>query len=163
VGGRIHIEGKRFFDAMKRQHGAVGLAWQQHLVVIGLARIKTALNQHREHFLALPEVAAVVEKAHPQVRAVVNRFALYATGLRVAIEAGLLPWNIVQADVGIVACMDRWVAQRGNVDTAGEIVRAVRQVEADLVAAIEGGHFVRLHKTNNGWNSTTEVGETVDG
>jgi hypothetical protein len=29
---RIHIEGKRLFDAMKRQHGAVDRDWQRHLV-----------------------------------------------------------------------------------------------------------------------------------
>jgi hypothetical protein len=56
----------------------------------------------------LPEVVAVIEKAHPQVRAVVNRFALYVAALRMAIEAGLLPWSVVQADSGIVACMSRW-------------------------------------------------------
>jgi uncharacterized protein (DUF927 family) len=160
---QIHIESKRFFDAVKRQHGAVGLAWQQHLVEIGPARIKADLDQHREYFLALPEVVAVIEKAHPQARAVVNRLALYAAALRMAIEAGLLPWSVVQADTGIVACMGRWVAQSGNLDTAGEIVRAARQIEIDLVAAIDTGHFVRLHKTNNGWSSTTEGDEVVDG
>jgi hypothetical protein len=40
---RIHIEGKRFFDAVRRQHGAVGLAWQQHLVGIGPIQIKAKL------------------------------------------------------------------------------------------------------------------------
>ena len=29
---QIHVEGKHFFDAVKRQHGAVGLAWQRRLV-----------------------------------------------------------------------------------------------------------------------------------
>jgi putative DNA primase/helicase len=152
---QIHIKGKRFFDAVKRQHGAVGLAWQQHLVEIGPARIKAVLDQHREHFLALPEVVAVVEKAHPQVRAVVNRFALYAAALRMAIEAGLLPWSIAETDTGIVSCMGRWVAQRGNIDTAGEIVRVGSRVEADLVAGLD--HFIRIHKTAKGWAPATEA------
>jgi len=47
---QIHIEGKRFFAAVRRQHGAVGLAWQQHLVAIGPVRIKADLDQHREQF-----------------------------------------------------------------------------------------------------------------
>jgi uncharacterized protein (DUF927 family) len=160
---QIHVEGKRFFDAVKRQHGAVGLAWQRHLVELGPAKIKADLDRHRGYFLVLPEVVAVVEKAHPQVHAVVNRFALYVAALRMAIAAGLLPWSVTQADAGIVACMSRWVAQRGNVDTAGEIVRAARQIERELATAIETSRFVRLHKTSNGWNSTTEADETIDG
>jgi hypothetical protein len=120
---------------MKRQHGAVGRDWQRHLVQLGPDRIKTGLDRHREYFLALPEVAAVTEKAHPQARAVANRFALYGAALRMAIEADLLPWSIAQADAGIVACMGRWVALRGNVDVAGEMARAARQFEVDLAAA----------------------------
>jgi uncharacterized protein (DUF927 family) len=155
---QIHVEGKRLFDAMKRQHGAVGLAWQQHLVEVGRARIEADLDQHREHFLTLPEVVAVIEKAHPQVRAVANRFALFAAALRMAIEAGLLPWSVEQADTGIVACMQRWVAQRGNLDTAGEIVRAARRVEADLVAGLSD-RFIHLHLSDNRWAPITPADE----
>jgi hypothetical protein len=104
---RIHTEGERLFDAMKRQHGAVGRDWQRHLVDLGPDRIKVELQKHRKAFLALPEVVAVAEKAHPQVRAVVNRFALTAAALRMAIEASLLPWTIEEADAGIIACMRR--------------------------------------------------------
>jgi hypothetical protein len=71
------------------------------------------------------------------------------------IGADLLPWSIAQADVGIVASMGRWVAQRGNVDTAGEIVRAARQVETDLVDGLN--RFIRIHKTAKGWVPTTEA------
>jgi len=153
---QIHIEGKRFFAAVRRQHGAVGLAWQQHLVAIGPVRIKADLDQHREQFLALPDVVAVIEKAHPQVRAVVNRFALYAAALRMVIEARLLPWSVAQGNSGIVACMGRWVAQRGNLDTAGEIVRAADRIEADLVAGLND-RFIHIHKTAKGWVPVTEA------
>jgi hypothetical protein len=51
---------------MKRQHGAVGRDWQRRLVALGPDRIKAELQKHREVFLALPEVVAVAEKAHPQ-------------------------------------------------------------------------------------------------
>jgi putative DNA primase/helicase len=112
---QIHIEGKRLFDAMKRQHGAVGLAWQRHLVELGPDTIKADLDRHRKVFLALPEVVSVTEKAHPQARAVVNRFAVYVAALRMTIEADLLPWGIEQAEASIVACMGRWVEQRGNI------------------------------------------------
>ena len=40
---QIHIESKRLFNAMKRQHGAVGRDWQRHLVDIGPDKIKAEL------------------------------------------------------------------------------------------------------------------------
>ena len=140
---------------MRRQHGAVGRDWQRYLVELSPDKIKADLDRHREAFLTLPEVVAVTEKAHPQVKAVVNRFALYAA-LRMAIEAGLLPWSAVNADAGIVACMQRWVAQRGNLDTAGELVRAASQIELDLVARVND-RFIRIHKTAKGWTPATEA------
>jgi hypothetical protein len=63
---QIHDEGKRLFDAIKRQHGAVGRDWHRHLVALGLDRIKAELQKHREAFLALPEFVAITQKAHPQ-------------------------------------------------------------------------------------------------
>jgi hypothetical protein len=153
-GGQIRDEGERLFDAMKRYHGAVGLAWQRHLVDVGPGAITAQLHAHREAFLALPEVVAIAAKAHPQVRAVVNRFALYAAALRMAIAAGFLPWT--EADSGIVACMQRWAAQRGNVDTAGEIVRAAREVERELVAGI-GDRFIHICRSGNKWKLVSEA------
>jgi uncharacterized protein (DUF927 family) len=118
---RIPVEVQRLFKLMKRLHGAVGRDWQRHLVQqLGPDRIRTGIDRHREAFLALPEVIAVTAKAHPQVRTVVNRFALYTAALGMAIEARLLPWTPESAVAGIVACMQRWVSQRGNVDEAGE-------------------------------------------
>jgi hypothetical protein len=155
---QIHVESKRVFDAMKRQHGAVGRDWQRFLVDIGPDTIKAELHKHCVTFLALPEVVAVGEKAHPQVRAVVNRFALYAAALRMGITAGLLPWSIENADKGIIACMERWVRQRGNIDTAGEIVRAAREVLRRLVADLND-RFIHIHKAGNGWRPVTEADE----
>jgi uncharacterized protein (DUF927 family) len=146
---QIHDAGKRLFDAMKRHHGAVGRDWQRHLVEVGPNKVKAELHEHRETFLALPEVVAVATKAHPQVRAVVNRFALFAAALRMAIAAGLLPWAVNESDTGIVACMQRWVAQRGNLDTAGEIVRAAHDVEQKLAAGLRD-RFIHLNKSKTG-------------
>ena len=151
---QFHTEGKRLFDAMKRQHGAVGRVWQQHLVSRGPVEIKMQLDAAREPFLNLPEVAAVVDKAHPSVRAVVNRFALYAAALRMAIAAGLLPWTVAEADAGIVACMNRWVKQRGNVDTSGELLRAAREMVASVTAALPD-RFVHIRKGKGGWAPLT--------
>ena len=156
--GQIHIEGKRLFDAMKHHHGAVGRDWQRHLVNIGPDKIKAELHEHREAFLVLPEVLALAAKGHPQVRAVVNRFALHAAALRMAIAAGLLPWTIEEADAAIVTCMGRWVAQRGNVDTAGEIVRAAREVERKLAAGL-GDQFIHICRSGNKWMPVSEADE----
>jgi len=154
---QIHVEGRRLFGAMKRQHGAVGRDWQRHLVQLGPDRIKADIDRHRKAFLALPEVAAVAERAHPQVRAVVDRFAVYAASLRMAIEADRLSWDIAQADASIVVAMGRWAAQRGNVDTAGEIVRAAHRIEATLVAGLND-RFIHIHKTAKGrWVPATEA------
>ena len=153
---RIHIEGKRLFDAMKCQHGAVGRDWQRHLVDLGPDKIKATLHKHREAFLALSEVRAVAVKAHPQVRAAVNRFALYAAALRMANEAGLLPWSIEESDAGIVACMSRWVAQRGNVDTAGEVVRAAYEIKRELATNL-ADRFIHIHRQGNKWVPVSEI------
>jgi uncharacterized protein (DUF927 family) len=146
---QIHNASKGLFDAMKRHHGAVGRDWQRYLVDIGPDRIKAELHEYREVFLALPEVLTVTAKAHPQVRAAVNRFALYAAALRMAITAGLLPWTVKEADAGIVACMGRWVAQRANVDTAGEVLRAAREVERKLAAGLRD-QFIHINKSTSG-------------
>ena len=153
---QIHIESTRLFDAMKRQHGAVGQDWQRHLVDIGPHKITIALHAHREAFLELPEVVIVVARAHPQVRAVANRFALLAAALRMAITAGLLPWTIKEADAGIAACMGRWVAQRGNVDVAGEVVRATRHVERELVSSL-ADRFIHIHRSGGKWTPVSEA------
>jgi uncharacterized protein (DUF927 family) len=153
---QIHVHARRLFETMKRRHGAVGLDWHRYLVKLGPDKITADLNRHREAFLALSEAVAVTEKAHPQVKAVVNRFALYAAALRIAIEAGLLPWAVESADAGIIACTQRWAAQRGNIDTAGKIVRAARQIEADIVAGMSE-RFIHIDKTTKGWAPATEA------
>jgi len=153
---QIHVVGRRLFDAMKRQHGAVGRDWQRYLVEIGPDRLKADLDRHREAFLALPEVASIAERAHPQARAVINRFALLAAALRLAVAAELLPWSIEESDAGIAMCMRRWVALRDNIDVAGELVRAARRVEADLAVGLND-RFICIHKTPKGWVPATEA------
>ena len=60
---QIHVEGKRFFDAVKRQHGAVGLAWQRRLVALSPDTIKADLDRHiRDSFLG----AARGNRSHRQ-------------------------------------------------------------------------------------------------
>jgi hypothetical protein len=45
--------------------------------------------------------------------------------------------------------MQRWVAQRGNLDTAGEVLRAVREVERKLTASLRD-RFIRIARSTTG-------------
>jgi uncharacterized protein (DUF927 family) len=146
---QIHIGGKRFYSATSRLHGAVGQAWLKYLVDLGPDEIKRRLHQHRDAWLALDEVDVIARSAHSQVVSVINRFALIASALRMTIEAGLLPWKPDDADAGILACMGRWAKQRGNLDTAGELLRGIRQLRAVITATL-AERFIHLRKDAKG-------------
>jgi hypothetical protein len=45
--------------------------------------------------------------------------------------------------------MQRWLAQRGNLDTVGEVLRAVREVERKLTASLRD-RFIRIAKSKTG-------------
>ena len=156
---QIHVESKRLFDAMKRQHGAVGHEWQRHLVDIGPAKIKAQLQQHREEFLALPEVVVVAERAHPQARAVIDRFA------SIPRPCGWRSWQgycrgLLRTPMR--ASSPAWVAGWRSAATstsAGEVVRAAHQIERELVANL-GDHFIHIHKAGSkGWAGLTKADE----
>jgi len=54
--------------------------------------------------------------------------------------------------------MDRWVAQRGNLDTAGEVVRAAREIERRLVASLQG-RFIHIRRSGQKWMPASEADE----
>ena len=135
----IETLGKRFYPLATHLHGAVGRAWLKHLVDLGADEIQLRLGKHRDAWLALPVVAAVRTKASGQVRSILNRFALVAAALRMAIDAKLLPWQANDTDLGVAACMARWAAARkGRLDLAGEMASAVEQVRTILTADLHG-------------------------
>ncbi len=146
---QIHIESKRLFDAMKRHHGAVGREWLRYLVNLGPAKFIPLFNEARRAWLALPEVEKIATGVHPQVRAVVNRFALEAAVLRMVIAAGLLPWTVEETDTGIIACMSRWAKQRGNLDTAGELLRGVDRARTTITTTLTD-RYIHLRKVAKG-------------
>jgi putative DNA primase/helicase len=131
--------GKRFYPLTLRLHGAAGRAWLQHLVDLGSDEITARLRRHREEWLSLPAVAAVRKTATAQVRSILNRFALIAAALRMAIEANLLPWSINDTDLGIAHCMMRWLSSRkGRLDVTGEMLGATEQIRTILAANFHG-------------------------
>jgi putative DNA primase/helicase len=136
--------GKQFYPLTSRLHGAVGRVWLQYLVDLGPKNIEALLKKHREEWLSIDVIAAMRAAATAQVRTVINRFALVAAALRMAIGAGLLPWTVEETDLGVAACMVRWAsARKGRLGLAGEMVAVVEQIRAILVANIHG-RFIHL-------------------
>lgn len=128
---------------MNEYHGTIGREWLQHLVALGPTQIKAELRSLRKAWRALPEVAEISSRAHPQVMSVINRFTLIAAALTMASAADILPWTVADIDAGILACMQRWLQQRGNVDTGGELLRGIKRCRQLLAATIDD-RFIRL-------------------
>jgi putative DNA primase/helicase len=124
---QIAAVGQRFYAATRDYHGAVGHDWLEYLVHLGPKYIKQNLDRLRDAWLAQSAVTEIRERAHPQVVSVINRFGLVAAALAMAIEAEILPWSKTDTDAAIIACMQRWVNQRGNVDEAGELLREIER------------------------------------
>jgi uncharacterized protein (DUF927 family) len=139
----IAAAGTRFYSATNECHGCVGYDWLRHLVGLTPKGIKAELKRLRGAWLELPEVTEIASRAHPQVVSVVNRFALVAAALHMAIEAGILPWTIADVDTAIIACMKRWLQQRGNIDTAGELLREIERRRQTIAATIDD-RFIHL-------------------
>jgi hypothetical protein len=91
--------------------------------------------------LAQPAVAEIFARAHSQVVSVVNRFALIATTLAMAIEANILPWSQADTDAAIMACMQRWLPS--NIDAAAELLREIER-RRRMFAATADDRFIRL-------------------
>jgi hypothetical protein len=85
-----------------------------------------------------------------QVNSILNRFALVAAALRMAIEAKLLPWSIEDIDCGVAACLVRCLTSRnGPLDLTGEVLGAVEQIRAILAADLHG-RFIHLRIDDDG-------------
>jgi uncharacterized protein (DUF927 family) len=135
--------GRRFYAATRDYHGAVGHDWLQHLVHLGPEDIKQHVNRLRDAWLAQPAVTEITALAHPQVVSVVCRFALVAAALTMAIEAKILPWSQADTDAAIIACMQRWLNQRGSLNAADELQREIEHRLRILAATIDD-QFIRL-------------------
>ena len=139
----IDVAAGQFYSAVNEYHGTIGREWLQHLVALGPTQIKAELRSLRKAWRALPEVAEISSRAHPQVMSVINRFTLIAAALTMASAADILPWTVADIDAGILACMQRWLQQRGNVDTGGELLRGIKRCRQLLAATIDD-RFIRL-------------------
>jgi uncharacterized protein (DUF927 family) len=135
--------GRRFYAATREYHGAVGHDWLEHLVRLGPEDIKQHLNRLRDRWLAQPMVTEILTDAHPQAVSVVNRFALVAATLAMAIEAEILPWSRADTDTAIIDCMQRWRKECGNIDAAAELQREIEH-RLRILAATTNDQFIRL-------------------
>ena len=147
---QIEELGKQFYPLTSELHGAVGRAWLQYLVDLGAEKIGALVRHHRDEWLKLPAVAAVRAKSSVQVHSILNRFALVAAALRMAIEAKLLPWSIDETDCGVAACMARCLTSRnGRLDLTGEVLGAIEQIRTILAADLHG-RFIHLRIDDDG-------------
>ena len=144
----IAVAGREFYSATAEYHGAVGYDWLRHLVALGPKQIKAELKRLRESWWALPQVVEIANRADPQVISVINRFALVTAALHMATAAEIVPWSVDDINTGIIACMSRWLQQRGNVDTGGELLRGIKYCR-QLIAATIGDRFIRLTLKNH--------------
>jgi putative DNA primase/helicase len=145
----IVAAGQEFYGAVKQYHGAVGLAWQQYLVKLGPTKIRDHVNSHRNSWLAQTAVKDLEKESHPQVRSVINRFALMAAALQMARVAGLLPWKIESCNAGILACADRWAKQRGDLAVGGETIRVVNALRETILTTLKD-RFIELKPDKKG-------------
>jgi hypothetical protein len=99
-----------------RFYGSVGDAWVQALVDMTPDKIATEIPRHQHEFRSRPRVHAIYRVAIPYQRSVIDRFATVAATLRMAINAGLLPWNPDDTDAGIEAAVIRWAAHDNMVN-----------------------------------------------
>ena len=147
---QIEELGRQFYPLTSELYGAVGRAWLQHLVDHGAETIAASVGHHRGEWLKLPAVAAVRAQSSVQVHTILNRFALVAAALRMAIEAKLLPWSSDETDCGVAACMTCCLTSRnGRLDLTGEVLGAIEQIRAILAADLHG-RFIHLRIDGDG-------------
>jgi hypothetical protein len=132
-----------------RLHGAVGQAWLRYLVDLGEAEIKAKLDQHRKAWLALPEIIELLHR-DPKDDSVIRRFALLAAALRMATEAGLLPWSVESSDCAIVACCLRWAADKDSSVATLEQKAAEQKLREAIHAARAANRLIVLNKESGG-------------
>jgi uncharacterized protein (DUF927 family) len=140
---RPDAAGKQFYPPTREYHGAIGYDWLQYLVGQTPKKFQPRLNELRKVFLAQPAVAEIFARAHSQVISVINRFALIAATLALAVEANVLPWALADTDAAVIACMRRWLNQCSNVDAAGELLREIER-RRRMFAATADDHLIRL-------------------
>jgi uncharacterized protein (DUF927 family) len=140
---RPDAAGQQFYPAVRENHGEVGYVFLKYLVDQTPKKFKPRLDAERKAFLAQPAVAEIHERAHPQVISVINRFALVYAALVMGISAQILPWSLAEINAGVTACMQRWLNQRGNIDTAAELVQKIDRIRRAFAVTVSD-RLIRL-------------------
>jgi hypothetical protein len=68
---------------------------------------------------------------------------LIAAALNIASATGVVPWSVLEINTAIIACMSRWLQQRGNIDTAGELLREIKRCW-QMFAATVSDRFIHI-------------------
>jgi uncharacterized protein (DUF927 family) len=143
-------------------YGAPGRDWQlwlvEQLAEFGEAKLRERIERGRQTFLKLPHVQTIWRSVQPELRSIIRRFSLYAAALHLARAANILPWTDDESTAGLIACLERWAAQRENRDTASEQLRGVQQI-ASAIAANIADRFIHIRKRDGAWAPATAADE----
>ena len=163
-GDEIPALAKKFYALFGKFHGAIGDRWLQILVDIGPEAIKVAVDRHQQEFRARPGIQAIYDDAAPHARSVIDRFATVAAGLRMAIEAGLLPWTVEDADAGIEACVVRWDEAQDDDDESDVVADPIPAAIAEFMVgrqAWQGSATELSSKLNGAATSAESLGHAL--
>jgi Domain of unknown function (DUF927) len=158
--------GRKYYPLLGRLHGAVGAEWISRvvdLVNLNLDDFQATIGRHQQDFLARAKVRTLYDAAEPWQCSVLTRFATVAAACRIAIDTGVLPWQIEDTDIGIERCVERWA---GAIETDTAVVVPVTAtvtrpgVVVDHIAAA----IVAFMGERQSWEGTaTELSAALGG
>lgn len=128
--------------ACDRYHGAVGIAWLEHV------------SQHLDEMRRdLPgEVASVALELMPddsesQVKRAVRRFALLAVAGEYATKWNLTGWEPGESTAGIRKCVQAWINHRGGSENLEE--RRIYERFRDFIGKGWSGRFIHMSRADD--------------
>lgn len=128
--------------ACEAYHGTAGRAWLQWLVE-NVGSLRDWCREGVERHAA----AWVPEAASGQVQRVGRRFALLAVAGELAAAAGVTGWPQGEAERGVRACFNAWLASRGGIGDAEEN-SMLRQVQR-LLEERGASSFAWVHRVGD--------------
>lgn len=141
-----HKDARAFAENLRtacdRYHGAVGIAWLEHI------------SQHLDEIRRdLPgEVARVALDLMPadsesQVKRAVRRFALLAVAGEYATKWGLTGWEPGESTAGIRKCVQAWINHRGGSENLEE--RRIYERFRDFIGKGWSGRFIHMSRADD--------------
>lgn len=147
-------------------HGAVGDEWVSRIVDLvnqDQAEFEATIDRHQQDFLARAKVQAIYDAAVPWQRSVLTRFATAAAACRIAIDTGVLPWQVEDTDIGIERCVERWFGAI-ETDTAAVVPVTATVTRPGVVVDHIAAAIVAFMGERQSWEGTaTELSAALGG